>query len=401
MRLHTLARAICAHPAEFGRQPSGYLLHHLAAISFTLAALLIRWLLDPVLGDLQPLSLLFGAVALSVWIGGYKPAVTATMLGYFGADYLFTDPRGVIAIETAQQLISLITYLLSSAIIIAFGEALRRSSAQSVRYAQQLEQHKIELEDAHKAKDEFLATLAHELRNPLAAVTNIAQVLTLRAAKYPSIGEACKILDRQTAHVTRLVDDLLDISRIRSGRVHLSKETLRIREIVAVAVDAIRPAAQVAGHSLEVLEEDEQLVVYGDFARLTQVVSNLLSNAVRYTPPAGSIRVTLRREPGTAVITVQDTGIGIPPHMLENIFNMFEQADTAVGRSRSGLGIGLALVRKLLALHDGDVKASSMGAGMGSEFTVRLPLLEAPDVCKREKATTAALLDSARPHTPR
>jgi signal transduction histidine kinase len=401
MRLHMLARAVCAHPAEFGRQPSGYLLHHLAAISFTLAALLIRWLLDPVLGDLQPLSLLFGAVALSVWIGGYKPALTATMLGYLGADHLFTEPRGVIAIETAQQLISLITYLLSSAIIIAFGEALRRSSAQSARYAQQLEQHKIELEDAHQAKDEFLATLAHELRNPLAAVTNIAQVLTLRAATYPSIGEACKILDRQTAHVTRLVDDLLDISRIRSGRVHLSKERLQIREIIAVAVDAIRPAAQAAGHSLEVVEEDEQLTVYGDFARLTQVVSNLLSNAVRYTPPAGSIRVTLRRERGTAVITVQDTGIGIPPHMLENIFNMFEQADTAMGQSRSGLGIGLALVRKLLALHDAEVKAFSEGVGMGSKFTVRLPLLEAPDVPRRDKAATAAQPDGARSHMPR
>jgi signal transduction histidine kinase len=340
-------------------------------------ALLVRWMLDPLLGDLQPLSLLFGAVALSVWLGGYKPALVAMVLGYLCADYLFTEPRGEIAIYTTQQLISLITYLMSSLIVIVFGEALRRTTARVRRYACQLEHHKLDLERADEAKDQFLATVAHELRNPLAAVSNVVQVLNRRAATQPQIMEACRILQRQTAHVTRLVDDLLDISRVRSGKLHLEKEALRLCEAVRVAVDSIAPSATAAGHLLQVEESDSPLMVYGDFSRLTQVFSNLLSNAVRYTSQRGLIRVTLRREGSHAVVVVSDSGIGIPHHMLERIFDMFEQTDAAVAQNRSGLGIGLALVRRLLAMHDGEVVASSAGQNQGSEFTVRLPLLDA------------------------
>ncbi|HET9395523.1 MAG TPA: HAMP domain-containing sensor histidine kinase, partial [Nitrospiraceae bacterium] len=246
-------------------------------------------------------------------------------------------------------------------------------------------QHKAELERMDRLKDHFLATIAHEIRNPLSAVTNVADVLKRRAATYPQISEACKILDRQTAHAVRLVDDLMDISRVRSGKIHLRKEPLQIGEVIAVAADSVRPGAVAAGQTLEIAQAESPLIVYGDFARLTQVFSNLLGNAVRYTPRGGSIRVYYRREGAHAVIVVSDTGIGIPKHMLGRIFDMFEQADTAVEHSQSGLGIGLALVRKLLALHDGEVIADSPGINRGSQFTVRLPLGDRAEARRTEK----------------
>lgn len=354
------------------RRPN--LLQHLAAAGCVAIALLLRNLLDPALGDRQPFSLLFGAVALTVWLSGYKPALTATVLGYLGADYFFTDPRGQVSISTDHQLIGLLFYLSSCAIVIAFGESLRRTHERLSDYARKLESQRAELQRADRAKDQFLATLSHELRSPLTAVNNVAGLLHRKSGAYADLKEVSRILGAQTRHLTRLVDDLLDLSRIRTGRIHLRKDTLSFNEVLVTIVDSVRPACEAASQSLSCQLPDEPLLVSGDFARLSQVVMNILTNAMRYTRSGGRISVRLTEEEGHAVARIRDTGIGIPKDMLENIFELFEQTDTAIEHSRSGLGIGLALVRKLVRLHGGTVEAHSDGPGSGSEFVVRLPL---------------------------
>jgi signal transduction histidine kinase len=357
------------------RDPRPNLLQHLAAAGGIAVALLVRGLLDPVLDDRQPLSILFGAVALTVWLSGYKPALTAMVLGYLGADYFFTEPRGQVAISTDQQLMSLIFYLSSCAIVIAFGESLRRAHDRLSGYARQLESQRTELEKADRAKDQFLAVLSHELRSPLTAVNNVAELLQRKSGAYPDLKDVSRILCAQTRHLTRLVDDLLDLARIRTGRIHLRRETLSLKELLTTTVDSLRPACQAASLSLDCQLPDKTLMVLGDFARLSQVFMNILTNAIRYTRAGGCITVRLAAENGHAVARVRDTGIGIPKDMLERIFELFEQTDIALEQSRSGLGIGLTLVRKIVHLHGGTVAAHSAGPGTGSEFVVRLPLL--------------------------
>jgi signal transduction histidine kinase len=277
-----------------------------------------------------------------------------------------------VAISTDQQLIGLIIYLISCAIVIAFGESLRRATERSRRYAQQLESQRGELEQADRAKDQFLAMLSHELRNPLMAVSYVAQLLQRKSAVYPELQEVSRLLGIQMQHLTRLVDDLLDLARIRTGQIHLREEALSLNEVLDTVVESMRH--QAAAHSLQCELPAKTLTVFGDFARLSQVFMNLLSNAVRYTPAGGSITVQLSQEGGFAVARIRDTGIGIPQDKLEKIFELFEQTDTALECSKSGLGIGLALVRKLLHLHGGSVAAHSDGPKTGSEFVVRLPL---------------------------
>jgi signal transduction histidine kinase len=374
-----------AHATERLRASSP--IRYAVAILSVAVAMLVRWLLDPLLGDSQPLSLLFGAIALTVWFGGYKPAIFATVLGYVAADYLFTEPRGEIAIHTAQQLIGFITYLLSSGIVIAFGEALARMEARSRRYVLELECKGRELERAQAQKDEFLATLAHELRTPLSAVRNAVLLLRRKFPMQARAVDACGIIDRQTTHVIRLVDDLLDVSRIAAGRLDLHKSRIDLNSALTLAVETVHPSIVQARHRLHFVTADPPLHVHGDFARVTQVFINLLNNAIRYTPANGRIEVTIERHADEAVIVVRDSGIGIPRHMLGRIFNLFERSDLALKHSNQGLGIGLALVRRIIELHDGTVEARSNGPGTGSEFIVCLRLAEA-DLAPECTATT-------------
>ena len=228
-----------------------------------------------------------------------------------------------------------------------------------------------------RRKDEFLATLAHELRNPLAPLQNALHILRLDPAGGDAGRSALAIMERQMQQMVRLVDDLLDVSRITRGRLELRREITRFDALVADAVETVRPLLASLGHQLDVQLPDEQLLLDADPHRLAQVFANLLNNAAKYTDPGGRIALHAKHAGNEIVITVTDSGIGIAPELASQIFDVFVQADTALERSRGGLGIGLTLVRSLVEMHGGTVAVRSDGLGKGSEFTVRLPLAAA------------------------
>jgi signal transduction histidine kinase len=231
------------------------------------------------------------------------------------------------------------------------------------------------LREADRRKDEFLAMLAHELRNPLAPIKNAAQVFRVLGPADTNLQYAREVIDRQVGHLSRLVDDLLDVSRITRGKISLQKERLEVATVVARAVETSRPLIESRGHDLVVSLPGEPVSLLGDLTRLSQVVSNLLTNAAKYTPEGGRIWLTVAREADEVAVEVRDTGVGIPPDMLGRVFELFTQVDRSLDRSEGGLGIGLTLVRSLVELHGGTVEAQSDGPGRGSRFVVRLPAL--------------------------
>jgi PAS domain S-box-containing protein len=242
--------------------------------------------------------------------------------------------------------------------------------------------------EADRRKDEFLATLAHELRNPLAPVRN-ATALLCSTDLQPAARSACEIIDRQVRHMTHLVDDLLDMARITAGRVRLQTEPLDLAEILAIAIEACRPGLDSAKHEFTLELPPDPIYVRGDRVRLPQVFGNVIGNAIKYTPPGGKVHMMATREGATTRVSIRDTGIGIPVHMLESIFDLFAQADRAFDRTGGGLGIGLTLARRLLEMHGGTIEARSAGAGKGSEFIVSLPVIEQGPVRRRAGMTAA------------
>jgi signal transduction histidine kinase len=232
------------------------------------------------------------------------------------------------------------------------------------------------LREADQKKDEFLATLGHELRNPLAPIRNAVNVLRLKSPSDPVLEQAHDVIERQVAHLTRLVDDLLEVSRITRGKVSLQTEALDIARIVEQAVETSRPLIRARRHSLTVAVPESPVSVRGDAVRLVQVLSNLLNNAAKYTEVGGTIRLDVERSGAYVNLSVTDNGIGISQDMLPRVFDMFTQAESALDRAQGGLGIGLTLVKRLVEMHGGSVEARSAGRGFGSEFRIRLPLLD-------------------------
>ena len=248
---------------------------------------------------------------------------------------------------------------------------------ESERLAEELRARADALAETDRRKDEFLAMLAHELRNPLGAIANASHVLAQIGASQPSVPpmqRAVGVIQRQIQHLVRLVDDLLDVSRITRGKIELRLEPVDLRDAVRGAVEMTRPIVEGKQHSLRVELPPEPLPVHADPTRLEQVLGNLVRNAAKYTEPGGRIEVSAWSEGGEAVARVRDNGIGIPPELLPRIFDLFIQGEQSLDRSGGGLGIGLTLVRRLVEMHGGRVEARSDGVGQGSELTVRLPL---------------------------
>lgn len=255
---------------------------------------------------------------------------------------------------------------------LVFNDITARKKAEEVeRQSQQA------LLEADRRKDEFLATLAHELRNPLAPIRNALNLLRLNAAPNVDVAGVQDMMERQVAHMVRLVDDLLELSRISRGQIDLQKQRIDLATIVSHAIESSRPLIESRAHHLEVSLPAGPVVVDGDPVRLSQIFANLLNNAAKYTEHGGHIALSARCEEMTIVVSVRDTGIGIPQEMLSRIFEMFTQVAGVRGRSQEGLGIGLCLVQSLVMMHGGSVEARSAGLGRGSEFLVRLPLAEA------------------------
>jgi PAS domain S-box-containing protein len=254
------------------------------------------------------------------------------------------------------------------------------------------------LEDADRRKDEFLAMLAHELRNPLAPIRNAAHTLALLGTGDDRVRWVSGVVERQVGLMTRLVDDLLDVSRITSGKITLQRTTVSVREVLAQSVETARPLAESRGQALEVDVPEDAGWVDGDPARLAQAVGNLLDNAIKYTDDGGRIWLRARVEADEVVIVVEDSGVGVDPELLPHVFDLFIQADRSLERKQGGLGLGLTLVRRLVEMHGGRVEAASAGPGFGSAFTIRLPCLAAEEVV--EAAPAAEPAEGARPAGP-
>jgi PAS domain S-box-containing protein len=274
---------------------------------------------------------------------------------------------------------------LTTAIGSQIGQFIERRNAEDALRASELR-----LKEADRRKDEFLAMLAHELRNPLAPIANAAEFFRSGVLD-PELQWCADVIDRQVLQLTRLIDDLLDVSRITQGRLALRRERVALVPIVQGVVEASRPLMQKWGHDLAVEVAQVPVVVDADPTRLAQIMLNLIHNAAKYTPPGGRVGLSVGQDADGLVIRVTDTGIGIPPGMLSHVFEMFTQLDHSLGRSEGGLGIGLTLVQRLVELHGGTVEAHSDGPGTGSEFVVRLPVILGPADFAEPGTATAAL----------
>jgi PAS domain S-box-containing protein len=248
------------------------------------------------------------------------------------------------------------------------------------------------LSAANRSKEEFMALLSHELRSPLSPIINAVNILRQMRTTDPVIEQAGNIIERQVGAMVRLVDDLLDISRITKGKLRLTKEQVELRVIINHAAESVRPFMDARKHDFSVLLPIEPIWVEADPARMEQVVVNLLNNASQYTDTGGLIRMTVNREDGEAVVRVRDNGAGIAPDVLPHIFELFTQVDGSLGRSYGGLGIGLALASNLVTMHEGRLQATSAGLGKGCEFTIKLPILADPAVRESKTILTPAEL---------
>jgi PAS domain S-box-containing protein len=252
-----------------------------------------------------------------------------------------------------------------------------RDITERSRLEQQMQKQTAALSDLHRRKDEFLAMLGHELRNPLAPITNAVQLLRLKKNPDKLQNQACTIIERQVGQLTRLVDDLLEVSRITTGKIHLQQERIALNGIVERAMETTRPMMDQRRHELTVSLSPHPIWLYADAARLEQVVVNLLTNAAKYTADGGHISIAVQQEDTEAVLRVRDAGVGIAPELLPHIFDLFTQAERSLDRSQGGLGIGLSLVQRLVEMHGGRVEVYS-ALGKGSEFIVRLPMMVTP-----------------------
>lgn len=254
------------------------------------------------------------------------------------------------------------------------------------RQEEELRQRAVELAEADRKKDDFIALLAHELRNPLAPVRTGLEVIRLAGGGSEAMEQARTMMDRQLTHMVRLIDDLLDVSRVNRSKLNLQKSKVSLSAVVNDAIDAAMPAIEAASHSLTVSLPPEPVMLDADLTRLAQVFGNLLSNCAKYTSPGGKISLTAVRQGNEVEVAVRDNGIGIPEEALPHIFEMFSQVDRVAERTSGGLGIGLALVKGLIEMHGGTVAAASEGLGKGSTFTVRLPIVPSGGASRSERA---------------
>jgi PAS domain S-box-containing protein len=266
---------------------------------------------------------------------------------------------------------------------------IMRDRTDRKRLEEELHQQAEALRRADREKDEFLAVLAHELRNPLAPIAYALNLLDEKSLSDSARQHTRRIVERQVGRLARLIDDLLDVSRIRTGKVELRRSRMELSAVVGQAVDLIRPLCEERGHELAVSLPPEAVWLEADIARLEQVLSNLLNNAVKFTEDGGRISLAAERQGYEVVIRIKDTGVGITPELLPRIFDLFTQGDLSLDRSRDGLGIGLTLSRRLVELHGGVLEAHSEGLGKGSEFIIRLPALLEGGGAAEEPARTS------------
>jgi len=318
---------------------------------------------DGCLGSLRTVVLSEGIRACAFIPLLHQERVVGRFVVFYEAAHPFSAEELHAAATVATQVVFALDRARSDAAIAAFLERERAARR--------------EAEAANRAKDDFLAMLAHELRNPLGAIVNAVSILDRTGSQEPATELARMVVHRQTAHLARLLDDLLDVARIGRGQIELRNELVDVRAVARLAVEAQLHRIEDKRQDGAVSLADEPLVVWGDADRLQQVVGNLLNNASKYTPPGGTVWLTVAREDREAVVSVRDNGPGIVPERLDSIFDPFTRGTTGAG-TEGGLGIGLTVVKRLVTLHGGTVHAHSDGRGAGATFTVRLPLATQP-----------------------
>jgi signal transduction histidine kinase len=333
-------------------------------------------------------SVLFlAAVTLSAWYGGTGPAVLATVLSTLALEFLvfrLLHSRFIGVAETTR----LITFS-AVALLIGSLNVVRQRAEQAQAHALAREREALaRAEEASRNKDQFLAFLGHELRSPLGTIQNVAQLLGREKPEAANVAWAQRVLERQVQQMSRLLEDLLDISRIGRGKIDLRRERLDLTALLQATAEDQQRRLEEAGLRFQVELPTEPLWVIGDRTRLEQVISNLLDNATKFTDTGGTITLRLTTTGGGqwAAITVHDTGLGIEPTELPRVFELFAQAQRTRDQSRGGLGLGLALVKGLVELHGGNVRAASDGLGQGAHLTVWLPLPSRADGLKTDSS---------------
>lgn len=306
-----------------------------------------------------------------------------------------TDPQSpaVVRILTALTNVTVLDRPTSARALISTVRAALRGRLRQYQTRDQLEALRIaeeNLRNADRRKDEFLAMLAHELRNPLAPIRNAGELLMRLRPDDSQVQTVAAIVNRQSTHLSRMVDDLLDVSRITQGRINLRLEPINLASVISQAMESVEPLIRENRHKVFVAGGYDPVYVNGDHARLVQCVANILTNASKYTDPGGEIRLEMHADGGQAVITVTDNGVGIPAELLPQIFDLFVQSNRSLDRSQGGLGIGLSVVRRLIEMHDGRVSAASDGPGRGARFEIVLPIIDRPRELREEQSAQTA-----------
>ena len=349
-------------PFETPRSP---LSRYALAVGIVVAATLLRSAVDPLIHDQIPYFIYVAAVVVATWFCGVDGGVLATVLAAFAGNYFFVPLR--------YELIPHGEDWVAMGLFAAVALGLIWQVGRWRRAERVLRRLNAEAEQMSRLKDEFLATLSHELRTPLNAILGWAQLLDAGRLDAARQKEAARVIMRNAQAQSRLVHDILDVSRIISGKMHLKLAPVDMRAVVSAAVDTLRPAARAKGIDIQAVLP-LRLMMVGDADRLQQIAWNLLSNAVKFTPKGGRVNVRVEQLESQVVLTVADTGIGMEPDFLPYLFERFRQADSSTTRRHGGLGLGLAVVRHLVELHGGTVCAQSAGPNLGSTFTVALPI---------------------------
>jgi len=348
--------------------------HYLAAVCAVGAALLLRYLLNPVLGQQGPYIVLTLPIAAVAVYGGFGPALLATVLGTVAGIFFFVN-RG----SGLHDLLE-IENLVRTGLFFGFGLALSLIGRQMQTSRKALAENMRQLKASNKAKDSAMAILGHEIRNPLSAIHSAQTVLERAPGDAQRVSWASDVIKRQVAQMTRMADDLLDLAGLMNGQV-TAAAPVDLRGVLEQALEQSTPLFKKKIHLLDIQIGDRPAVVSGDAQRLVQVFANLLTNAAKYTDPGGKVVVRLAlphadvlHDAFTAVVSIQDNGVGLPAGSSADLFEPFVQAPGAASNAEGGLGLGLAIVRKIVHAHGGEVAAVSEGPGHGSCFTVTLPL---------------------------
>jgi len=373
-------------------------------IAATAVVFTVRFLLKSTLGEVAPLLLFTLSVMVSAWFGGLGPGLLATALGALLGDYFFIEPFYSFRIYSGAERIEEVLFLgvgLSISILsqarlslLSKRQQLLANEQKARRVAEDAksvaEDARRAAEDANRLKDEFLSTVSHELRTPLTAINGWALMLRAGRLNAAETARALETIVRGAKAQNQIINDLLDVSRIVTGRMRLNVAPLKLGPVIEAAVETVRPAAETKGISLIVLLDPAADTVSGDAERLQQVLWNLLSNAVKFAPNGGRVEVRLERADSHVEIVVADNGQGISPEFLPYVFERFRQEDGGTSRQQGGLGLGLAIVRQIVELHGGTVRVASEELGKGATFTVALPMAPGRAVSPAESRGKAA-----------